>query len=211
LRCASCRACSPTSCGRSATPKGRALSEAPGGGRVLGAVVAALVVATVAALAAGIVAPPEAEALVPLSLVWAAINLVRLLAMLVVLWRAQPHRLAELGARIAERDGVAVLDDARRLYPLTNITLTESRLDAPSLPTASGLVLAWRAPSGRVHRLADVGAGGALRTLGPAARGRLLALLVRLTLDREPAYRPGRAVGITLLEMFGLTLGRRTP
>ena len=39
---------------------------------------------------------------------------------------------------------------------------------------------------------------------------RLLALLVQLTLDRERPHRPGAALKKTLLEMFGLTLRRRS-
>jgi cellulose synthase (UDP-forming) len=190
------------------TPKGRALSEAPGGGRLLGAVVAALTVTTLAALAVGVLAPPESGGLVPLSLVWAGINLVRLLAALVVLWQVQPHGLTELAADVDERDGVVLLAGAT-VNPVHGWRLSESRLVAPEHRALRGLVLGWRAPSGRVHRLADVREGGRLRPLSRAARARLLALLVQLTLDREPPYRPGRAFATTLVEMFGLSLRRK--
>jgi cellulose synthase (UDP-forming) len=191
------------------TPKGRALSEQPGGGRLLGAVVAALVVATIAALGAGFVRPPESGALIPLALVWAAINLVRLLAMLAVLWRGDRPAPAELAVTLAERDGAVLLAGTHE-HPLHGWRLTERRLVAPERRNLAGFVLAWRSPSGRLHRLAEVDHNGTLRPFGPAARGRLLSLLVRLRLDREPPYRPGRALAITLAEMFGLTLRRRT-
>lgn len=191
------------------TPKGRALVEAPGGGRVLGAVVGVLVLVTLAALFVGVVAPPEAGALVPLSLVWAAINLVRLLATLVVLWRAEPHGLTELAVDLDAGDDVVLLAGTHAT-PVHGWKLTESRLIAPERRTLSRLVLAWRAPSGRFHRLAELADDGTLRPFGQGARARLLALLVRLMLDREPPYRPGQALAITMMEMFGLSFRRKT-
>lgn len=190
------------------TPKGRALAEAPGGGGVLGAVVAALVVLTLLALAVGIAAPPEADALVPLSLVWAVVNLVRLLAALVVLWRDAPQRPTELSAQLRAADGIVLLAGGEA-HPVDGWRLTESRLVAPARQRLDDFTLGWRAPTGRVHRLARIGLGGALQPFGDAARGRLLALLVRLTLDHEPPYRPGRALARTLTEMFGLSLRRK--
>jgi cellulose synthase (UDP-forming) len=190
------------------TPKGRALVEAPGGGRLLGAVVVALVLVTLAALLVGVIAPPEAGALVPLSLVWAGINLVRLLAALAVLWRGAPHALTELAADLDAADGVVLLAGGH-VTPVHGWRLTESRLIAPERRVLSGLVLAWRAPSGRLHRLAELDEDGTLRPFGAAARARVLALLVQLMLDREPPYRPGRALATTLVEMFGLSLRRK--
>ncbi|MGZ8272742.1 MAG: glycosyltransferase [Burkholderiaceae bacterium] len=190
------------------TPKGRALVEASGGGRVLGAVVVVLVLVTLAALLVGVIAPPEVGALVPLSLVWAAINLVRLLAALVVLWRERPRGLTELAVDLGAGDGVVLLAGTHA-SPVHGWTLTESRLIAPEHRTLGGLVLAARAPSGRIHRLADLTDDGTLRPFGHAARARLLALLVQLVLDREPPYRPGRALATTLVEMFGLSFRRK--
>ena len=191
------------------TPKGRALIEAPGGGRVLGTVVAALTVLTLAALGVGIVAPPESGGLVPLSLVWAGLNLVRLLAALVVLWQVQPRGLTELAADLDERDGVVLLAGTTAT-PVHGWRLTESRLIASERRALRGLVLGWRAPSGRVHRLAEVRGGGRLRPLSRAARARLLTLLVQFTIDREGPYRPARALVTTVLEMFGLALRRKS-
>ena len=192
----------------SVTPKGRALVEAPGGGRLLGGIVMALVIVTLAALFAGVVAPPEVGALVPLSLVWAAINLVRLLAMLVVLWRGVPHGLTELAVRLDVDDGVVLLAGTH-VTPVHGWELTESGLISPERRAPAGLVLAWRAPSGRIHRLAYLAEDGSLRPFGQAERARLLALLVQLMLDREPPYRPGRALATTLIEMFGLSFRRK--
>jgi cellulose synthase (UDP-forming) len=191
------------------TPKGRALVEAPGGGGVLGVVVAGLVVATLAAIGVGIMSPPEAEALVPLSLVWAVVNLVRLLAALVVLWSDASPGLTELSTQLQESDGVVLLA-GQGAHPVDGWQLTETRLVPPTRRRIDDFALGWRAPSGRIHRLADVGHGGTLLPVSAHARGRLLSLLVRLTLDREPPYRPGRALGRTMLEMFGLSLRRRS-
>jgi hypothetical protein len=146
---------------------------------------------------------------VPLSLVWCVINLARLLAALVVLWRVQRHDVAELSATVDARDGVVLLA-GDTINPVHGWRLSERSLRAPERRALGGLVLAWQAPSGRCHRLAEVGERGELRPFDRASRGRLIALLVQLTLDREPAYRPGRALLVTLVEMFGLSFRRRT-
>jgi cellulose synthase (UDP-forming) len=191
------------------TPKGRALVESRTSGRVLGAVIAALLILTLAALYAGIATPPEADALVPLSLVWAAINLVRLLGALAVVWRQRPaHLTSELAADLRAEDGVVLLIEATP-HPIDGWRLTESRLIPPTRRALHDFTLGWRAPNGRIHMLARIGPGGVLLPPNATARGRLLALLVRLTLDREPPYRPARALAKAATQMFGLSLPRR--
>lgn len=142
---------------------------------------------------------------VEVSILWASLNLMRLLGMMTVLWNSAPQASDPvISIRCEESDGFMLLDgDSER--SLAGWTLSEHTLCPPSGEPILNARLAHRV-SGRhsARFLASVSPSGRLHFPNVGARARFLSMLVTLRTDAKTPYRPAGAVGRAMLRFFGM-------
>ncbi|HUQ74416.1 MAG TPA: glycosyltransferase [Burkholderiales bacterium] len=185
------------------TPKGRGTQGAVGG-EWMGVVIVALIVFTLAALIAGPYGRWD-DPYVSVSMLWSAVGLTRLLAMLSVVWRATaPVADAQVEARCPTEYQWVLIADAQEIQ-LDGWWIAESHIRAPDEGVA--------VPPGRLVQVrggvrrpipAKVVAGGALEFANEDARGAFLSILVAMRLEEQTPYRPAVAIGRITRRMFGL-------
>jgi cellulose synthase (UDP-forming) len=188
------------------TPKGRSA-----GGRGvtsedwLGVAVAAGVVFTLMALIAGPFGRWD-DPYVSVSMFWAALNLVRLLAVLAVVWSNPPAAGdPKVEIRCGKADRFALLSEAGE-QRLDSWWIGEDRIRPPSqdvlVPAGK---LARLGVRGRISILAHVQPGGALHFASAGARANLLSAVVAIRVDEHTPFRPVVAVARVAGRMFGFS------
>jgi cellulose synthase (UDP-forming) len=190
------------------TPKGRGRSKTALAERIMAVAVAAGVVFTLAALISGPYGRWD-DPYVSVSMFWAALNLLRLLAVLTVLWSgATLGTEPKVEIRVRESDGFALIG-TRGLRSIAGWRLSEDRLYSPTpFPSPTG-TLVRVAPGGGRTSLAEVLPDGTLQFPNTGARAQLLSMLVTLRVDTETPYRPAAAMSRVAMRMFGLGLFAR--
>jgi cellulose synthase (UDP-forming) len=189
------------------TPKGRSAGSAAASEDWMGVAVAAGVIFTLIALIVGPFGRWD-DPYVSVSMLWAALNLMRLLAILAVLW-GQTSEVgdAKIEVRCGETDGFLLLSEARSARSLAGWWISEDRLRPPpgAHPASESAAsrLARRSPDGRTAILAQVQAGGLLHFVNEGARASLLSMLVALHVDKETPYQPAKAARRVAAQMFG--------
>ncbi len=192
------------------TPKGRGNKKSTE--RWMGVVVGAAAIFTLAALISGPYGRWD-DPYVSVSMFWAALNLLRLLAVLAVLWSSATHAMEtdpRLEVRLRESDGFALLNN-RGARSVAGWKLREDALLPTSAFPAPTGVLVRTGADGRRSVLANVSPDGTLQFPNTGARAHLLSTLVALRVDTETRYRPAAAMRRVTLHMFGLgALSRRS-
>lgn len=185
------------------TPKGRKAGSAPSED-LMGVAVAASVIFTLIALLVGPFGRWD-DPYVSVSMFWAALNLLRLLGVLAVLWSSPPPAAdPKIEVRCRASDGFVLLSEAGA-QPLDGWSISEDQVRAPSGEprVAGGVRLGRRAAHGRITVLAKVRSGGYLEFMNTGARGSLLSMLAAIRADEETPYRPAGAVTKVAARMFG--------
>jgi cellulose synthase (UDP-forming) len=185
------------------TPKGRAAGREPANEAWMGVAAAAGVAFTLLALIVGPFGRWE-DPYISVSMFWAAINLVRLLGVLAVVWSDPPHVSdPKLRIRCRLADGF-VLHEATGVKRLEGWGVAEDMIVPPSenqLVPAGKLGRLGRTK--RISYLADVAPGGLLEFPNTGARANLLSMLAALRMDETTPYRPAPAIGRVIARMFG--------
>ena len=184
------------------TPKGRKDTASPE--RWMGVVVAIGIGFTLAALITGPYGRFD-DPYVSVSMFWAALNLIRLLAVLAVLWNNTPEGTdPRVKIYLRESDGFA-LQEGGSLRSIAGWDLSEHRLHLPgSTRLGANSVLVRVEANGRRRVLANVAPDGMLQFSNAGARGHFISTLVALRIDADMPYRPARAMWRVTGRMLGL-------
>ena len=142
---------------------------------------------------------------------WAALNLIRLLAVLAVLWNNAPEgRDPRVRIRIRDCDGFALVEGGA-VRSIAGWELCEDALHSPSRLSAANRILVQSEPNGRRRVLANVLPDGRLQFANLGARAHFVSTLVALRIDAEMPYRPARAMCRVTARMLGLNVFSTKP
>jgi len=185
------------------TPKGRGNKGASD--RWMSVVIAAAVLFTLSALISGPYGRWD-DPYVSVSMFWAALNLLRLLAVLTVLWSSATMATEpRIEVKPRESDGFALLG-SRGTRSIAGWRLSEDALHPPSpFPSPAGTLVRMGADRRR-SVIAEVLPDGRLQFPNNGARAHLLSTLVALRVDTDTPYRPAAAMRRVAVRMFGLGL-----